>query len=446
MEIDSLSSLERREILLTDIRNAIEVEWANPMKMSNDDAVLRSSLTMSDIDAAYARMRRFAPLMKKLFPETELRNGLIDSDLVEVSKLKKALNDSRLGANIQGRLMMKLDSHLDVAGSVKARGGIYEVLKHVEQLAVDEGILESFEDDYAKLADAEARRFFATQKIQVGSTGNLGLSIGIMAAALGFQAIVHMSADAKQWKKELLRSKGVTVVEYDGDYCQAVAKGRADSANDPQSYFVDDENSTNLFLGYAVAAKMLLPQLKQEHIQVDKEHPLFVYIPCGVGGAPGGITFGLKQIFGENVHCFFVEPTQAPCMLLGMVTGLFHNISVQDIGLSGNTEADGLAVGRSSGFVGEFIMPFLSGSFTIKDKRLYEYLRILWEHEGIFIEPSACAAIHGPVCMGRSAVMDEYKYDNRLGKYMNNATHIIWATGGRLVPEDEREKMLHKKN
>ena len=132
-------------------------------------------------------------------------------------------------------------------------------------------------------------------------------------------------------------------------------------------------------------------------------------------------------------------------MLLGMVTGLFHNISVQDIGLSGNTEADGLAVGRSSGFVGEFIMPFLSGSFTIKDKRLYEYLRILWEHEGIFIEPSACAAIHGPVSMGRSAVMDEYKYDNRLGKYMNNATHIIWATGGRLVPEDEREKMLQKK-
>ena len=52
MEIDSLSSLERREILLTDIRNAIEVEWANPMKMNNDDAVLRSSLTLSDIDSA----------------------------------------------------------------------------------------------------------------------------------------------------------------------------------------------------------------------------------------------------------------------------------------------------------------------------------------------------------------------------------------------------------
>lgn len=445
MEIDSLSSLERREILLTDIRNAIEVEWANPMKMNNEDAVLRTPLTLSDIDSAYARLRRFAPLMRKLFPETEYNNGIIDSDLVEVSKLKEALNTSRIGANITGRLMIKLDSHLPVAGSVKARGGIYEVLKHAEILAVENGILENFEDDYCKLADDEAKEFFATQKIQVGSTGNLGLAIGIMGSALGFQVVVHMSHDAKEWKKDLLRQHGVTIVEYSGNYNDAVKEGRAKSADDENSYFIDDENSQELFLGYAVAAKMLVPQLAQEQIAVDKQHPLFVYIPCGVGGAPGGITFGLKQLFGEHVHCFFVEPTQAPCMLLGMLTGLYSNISVQDIGLSGNTKADGLAVSRPSALVSELIMPFLSGSMTIKDKRLFDYLHVLWQHEGIFIEPSACAAIHGPVCMGRSAVMDEYKYDNHLGKYMANATHIIWATGGNLVPEEVRQELLNKK-
>jgi D-serine dehydratase len=198
-----------------------------------------------------------------------------------------------------------------------------------------------------------------------------------------------MSADAKQWKKDLLRSRGVTVIEYEADYGEAVKKGRKQSDADPMSYFVDDENSKNLFMGYAVAAKRLEKQLEEQGIKIGNDRPMFVYIPCGVGGAPGGVAFGLKQIWGDNVHVFFVEPVQAPCMILGMASGLHSNICVQDVGLTGLTHADGLAVGRPSGFVGKVMEPLLSGEFTMEDGKLYDYMRALLETENAIFKAGA---------------------------------------------------------
>lgn len=416
-----------------------EIIWINPDKKNIETEVIHTQLTMTDIEDAEARLQRFAPFIMKCFPETIEQNGLIESVLTPIPKMHKCIN-SKYDASIEGQLLLKQDSHLAIAGSVKARGGIYEVLKHTEDLALEAGII-CKNDNYVKLAEQECQDFFSNYTIQVGSTGNLGLSIGIMSAAIGYKVVVHMSADARQWKKDLLRSKGVTVIEYDADYSQAVKEGRRLSNQNPKSYFVDDENSKDLFLGYAVAAKRLVVQLKEKGIVINENHPLFVYIPCGVGGAPGGITFGLKQIFGNHVHCFFVEPMQAPCMAVGMITGLNNKISVQDIGLSGISHADGLAVGRASGFVGEVMRPMLSGEFTIEDAKLYDYMRDLLETESIFLEPSACAAFHGPAMM-KSEKIRKYLKENNLQEKMEKAVHIVWATGGNLVPEEIRKEYM----
>ncbi len=391
------------------------------------------------IQDASDRLLRFAPYLKRVFPELGETNGIIETPLRSIPSMKTYLND-HYSAGIRGRLMLKMDSDLPVSGSVKARGGIYEVLKHAEDLALEAGMLK-VSDDYSILAEPEFVDFFRQHTVQVGSTGNLGMSIGIMSAQLGFRVIVHMSADAKQWKKDLLRSRGVEVIEYADDYCAAVEQGRKNSDADPMSYFVDDENSQNLFMGYSVAGERLKAQLEEQQIPVDADHPLFLYLPCGIGGAPGGITYGVKQIFGDHVHCFFTEPTHACCMMLGMATGLHDGISVKDLGIDGRTDADGLAVGRPSAFVGRVIQPMLSGIATIQDEKLYDLMRGLLTSEDIFIEPSSCAAFAALI---RPEDMETYLTAHGLTDKMEHATHIAWATGGRMVPAETREAYIRK--
>ena len=419
-----------------------ELLWINDKYLPFDmtEGLCHLVVSDKDIQDAEERLQRFAPYIVKSFPETEADGGIIESPLQKISSMKSQLEEA-YDVSIPGQLMLKMDSHLPIAGSVKARGGIYEVLKHAEELAITEGKV-TMQDDYARFADEDMKAFFRQYTVQVGSTGNLGLSIGIMSAKLGFKVKVHMSADARQWKKDLLRSEGVEVIEYEDDYSKAVENGRKDSAEDEFSYFIDDEYSVPLFLGYAVAAGRLKKQLEKMDIVIDENHPLFVYIPCGVGGAPGGICYGLKRVFKDNVHVFFCEPTKYPSVLLGMATNLYNEVNVRDFGLDEISAADGLACASPSGFVTRIDRNLVSGDFTVADEKLFEYLKMFYSQEQILIEPSSCAAFQGPVELQKTREGRQYLEEHGLMDNMQNSIQICWATGGKLVPKEEWEKYI----
>ncbi|HDI3227755.1 TPA: D-serine ammonia-lyase [Vibrio cholerae] len=434
----NIEQLTEQYPLVKELIELKEVSWFNPSITRLEEGLSYVGLGSEDIQDASQRLKRFAPYLAKAFPETAKTNGIIESEVVPISEMQSVL-EREYDTQIQGRLFLKKDSHLPISGSIKARGGIYEVLTHAEKLAIEAGLLTE-SDDYSKLLNEEFRDFFKRFSIAVGSTGNLGMSIGIMSAKLGFSVSVHMSADARAWKKNRLRALGVNVIEYAQDYGVAVAQGRKEAENDPTCFFIDDENSKTLFLGYSVAGERLKKQFDEKGIAVDAQHPLFVYLPCGVGGGPGGVAFGLKMAFGDNVHCIFAEPTHSPCMMLGVHTGLHDAISVQDIGIDNITAADGLAVGRASGFVGRAMERLLDGYLTISDERMYRLFGQLNEAENIQLEPSALAGMIGPIVVTKSV---EYRarmqFDDTV---MGNATHLVWATGGGMVPAEEMDSYL----
>lgn len=430
---ETLSKLKQQFPLLSKIIHLEPVVWFNPnIKHVHD--LTDVHVNKKDIEAASGLWKRFTPFLSKAFTEIGQANGVIESSLVRIPEMQTELA-KRNSTDIKGEIYLKCDNELPVAGSIKARGGFYEVLHYAESLALNANLI-SKNDDYEKFLNPALQTFFKQYSIGVGSTGNLGLSIGIMSAKLGFQVSVYMSADAKQWKKSLLREQGVHVYEYEGDFSEAIEKGRKETLADPNGYFIDDEDSELLFFGYSTAALYLERQLAEQGIKVNEEHPLFVYLPCGVGGAPGGITFGLKQIFGDHVHCFFAEPTHSPSALVGLLTGKKEQISVQDVGIDNQTEADGLAVGRPSRFTTTISDQLVSGIYTIADERLFQLLAAIWDKEEIFLEPSAAAGLAGPVKLMQT------DYTSNLP--MDQATHIVWATGGALVPETDRKEFYKK--
>ncbi|MDP1109305.1 D-serine dehydratase, partial [Klebsiella pneumoniae] len=76
-------------------------------------------------------------------------------------------------------------------------------------------------------------------------------------------------------------------------------------------------------------------------------------------------------------------------MLLGVYTGLHDEVSVQEFGIDNITAADGLAVGRPSGFVGKAMQRLIDGYYTVTDEALYRLMYLAHELEQVKLEPSA---------------------------------------------------------
>lgn len=357
MDMEILKKLKNREEVFYEIKHVNKID---------------TKFSLFDAYETKLRFERFAKIFIEAFDE-----------IVDENYYKSEMKKSKLGEEVY----LKLDSHLKVARSVKARGGFNEVISYIEKVLEEKNLLAKF----SSLELSDIKEIMKDYTIEVSSTGNLGLSIGLCAKAFGFKTKVHMSRDAKEWKKDMLRSAGAEVLEYDNDYTYAVKMGRLSASQNPDSYFVDDEMSEKLFLGYASSIFEIIDQVKESAMMISYEEPLNVFLPCGVGGAPGGIAFALRSFFKDYVKIYFLEPTEYPSMLYSYL--MKKASSVKDIGLASNTVADGLACASPSKLVFPMLDYLVDGFFAFNDDNIIKAKEKVLEVDNEIIEASSATAI-----------------------------------------------------
>jgi D-serine dehydratase len=416
---DAASQNPSANPIVARLRDRLPALWLRPR--GGLPRIDQTPITPAEIRDAEQRLVRFRPVLAALFPAASW-DGRIRSALLEYPRQPDL-----------PPLLVKADHDLPMTGSVKARGGVYELLCRVEAVALAEGLVIRGEPLTPLLTPA-AKALFSKHRIVVASTGNLGFSIGLVARAFGLEAEVHMSHDAKTWKKERLRRTGANVIEHPVDYTETVARARA-SASASGSYFIDDESSRLLFVGYTTAAAELAGQLDERGLKVSTDTPLIVYLPCGVGGAPGGITAGLKTIYGDAVRCVFVEPVASACVLAALAVGNGSPVSVYDIGLDNDTIADGLAVPVASKLVMSSVGASIDAAVAVTDAAMLGWVRRAWNEARLRLEPSAAS--------GFAAVLLFLEAARKTGAPLPpGAIHVVWTTGGSQLPEDQFTALL----
>ncbi|MET0338204.1 MAG: D-serine ammonia-lyase [Caulobacter sp.] len=394
----------------------------------NDDAATTvgdQPISRASVQAAAQRLHRFAPLLATLFDDAGW-DGKIASPLIAWPGRHGPLQS----------LLVKADHALPMTGSIKARGGVHDLLAFVERVALEEGLVRPGES-YVALAEPAARETLSLYSATVASTGNLGYSVGLVARRLGLGAEIHMSSDAKAWKKERLRALDAKVVEHECDYTETVARARIAAGGSRRVHFVDDETSADLFTGYAAAAVELTEQLQAQGLRATPSKPLVVYLPCGVGGAPGGVLYGLKALLGEAVIGVFVEPIASACFLAAMGAGGGKPLPVYALGLDNRTLADGLAVPVASALVLEAVGEAIDACVAVSDEAMIAGVREAHSLAGLRLEPSAAAGL-----AAIEPLMEALTGRPALRARVEGGIHVVWTTGGSQLPQSEFDRLL----
>ncbi|MGH9323551.1 MAG: PLP-dependent cysteine synthase family protein [Vicinamibacteria bacterium] len=196
------------------------------------------------------------------------------------------------------------------------------------------------------------------------TSGNTGIALAMLGAALGYAVKLCVPATASRERRLILRAYGAELVETsalegtDG----AIREARRIHASDPDSYFYPDQyaNDANWQAHYRGTANEIWEQTEGR----------ITHFVCGLGtsGTFVGATRRLKEL-SPDVRCISVEPD-----------GPFHGI-------------EGWKHMASSLVPGIYDPTLADERLFVSTEDAYETARRLAREEGLFVSVSSAAAL-----------------------------------------------------
>lgn len=218
-----------------------------------------------------------------------------------------------------GRIVYKDEGQRLGLGSFKALGGIYGVLRVLEQrlrnATGDPDV--TWEDVHRE----PHRSWIAQQTVACASAGNHGRSVARGAAMFGCRSAVFLPAHTSRHRVDAIRGLGAEVVPVAGTFDDAVTEASARA--EAEGWFVVADTTFPgyrevpriIMQGYTVLAREVLAQM-------GGDPPTHVFLQAGVGGLAAAVTGYFWDVLGSRrPRVIVVEPAEADCLLESHLLG-----------------------------------------------------------------------------------------------------------------------------
>ncbi len=201
------------------------------------------------------------------------------------------------------------------------------------------------------------------------TSGNTGIGISLVAASKGYKAIMVMPDSMTPERRKLIKAYGAEIILTAGNLGM---KGAIDKAQE-----LVDSNENYYMLKQFDNLANPNAHVKTTAIEIlnDMENNIDAFVAgVGTGGTFTGVSTVLKEKIA-NIKLYAVEPSESPVLSGGKAGG--HRIQ-----------------GIGAGFIPNIMnTELITEVLKISSEEAYEILRLIAKQEGIFLGPSAAAAV-----------------------------------------------------